>query len=84
MKDVDFRELVEKVREQTDIVQVIGQYITLDRHNKALCPFHQEETPSFSVNQRGQYFHCFGCGVSGDVFRFLELYEKRPFYGSSL
>jgi len=79
MKDIEFRDLIERVGEQTDIVQVIGQRIALDRHNKALCPFHQEKTPSFSVNPRGQYFHCFGCGTGGDVFRFLELYENKPF-----
>jgi len=71
--------LIEKVREQTDIVQVIGQRIALDRNNKALCPFHEEKTPSFFVNPEGQYFHCFGCGVGGDVFRFIELYENKPF-----
>lgn len=79
MKDFDFKDLIERVREQTDIVQVIGQRIALDRHHKALCPFHEEKTPSFSVNPKGQYFHCFGCGIGGDVFRFLELYENKPF-----
>jgi len=79
MKDFDFKDLIERVREQTDIVQVIGQRIALDRHHKALCPFHEEKTPSFSVNPKGQYFHCFGCGVGGDVFRFLEAYENKPF-----
>lgn len=79
MKDFGFKDLIERVREQTDIMQVIGQHIALDRHHKALCPFHEEKTPSFSVNPRGQYFHCFGCGIGGDVFRFLELYEHKPF-----
>jgi DNA primase catalytic core len=79
MKDMEFRDLIEQVREQTDIVEVIGQHTSLDRNNKALCPFHDEKTPSFSVNPQGQYFHCFGCGVGGDVFRFLELHEHKPF-----
>jgi DNA primase len=79
MKDFDFKDLIERVRERVDIVQVIGQRIALDHHHKALCPFHEEKTPSFSVNPKGQYFHCFGCGVGGDVFRFLELYENKPF-----
>lgn len=79
MKDFDFKDLIERVREQTDIVQVIGQRIALDCHHKALCPFHKEKTPSFSVNPKGQYFYCFGCGIGGDVFRFLELYEDKPF-----
>ena len=79
MDDPEFRSLVETVREKADIVAIIAECIVLDRHNKALCPFHDEKTPSFSVNPQGQYFHCFGCGVGGDVFKFLELYENRPF-----
>jgi len=79
MRDFDFKNLIERVREQTDILQVIGQRINLDRHHKAICPFHEEKTPSFSVNPKGQYFHCFGCEVGGDVFKFLELTENKPF-----
>jgi DNA primase catalytic core len=79
MKDSEFRELIERIRQQTDIAAVIGQRISLDRHNKALCPFHDEKTPSLSVNPKGQYFRCFGCGTGGDVFRFLELYEHKSF-----
>lgn len=79
MDDLAFEELVERVRERTDIVQIIGQRVPLDSHFKALCPFHSEKKPSFSVNPRGQYFHCFGCGVGGDVFKFLQLYEGRTF-----
>jgi DNA primase catalytic core len=72
-------EVKEKVRESIDIVNVVSEYVDLNRNLKGLCPFHDEKTPSFSVNQKGQYFHCFGCGVGGDVFRFLELMERRPF-----
>ena len=79
MDDFDFRHLIEKVREKTNIIDVVGQRIELDRHHKALCPFHDESSASFSVNTVGQYFHCFGCGVGGDVFRFLELYEGKSF-----
>ena len=79
MKETEFRELIERIRQQTEITAVIGQRISLDRHNKALCPFHNEKTPSFSVNPRGQYFRCFGCGTGGDVLRFLELYEQKSF-----
>ena len=79
MKEHDFREFIEQVREKTDIVEVIGQRIGLGRNNRALCPFHEEKNPSFFVNPKGQYFHCFGCGRGGDVFRFLELYENKPF-----
>ncbi|MFH1374780.1 MAG: CHC2 zinc finger domain-containing protein [bacterium] len=74
------RGLIETVRLHTDIVDVISQFVTLNHQNKALCPFHKEKTPSFSVNSREQYFYCFGCGVGGDVFRFLELYQNRPFW----
>jgi len=80
VKDFEFRDLIEKVRAQTDIVNVVCQYIKLDSHNKALCPFHEERTPSFSVNPKGQYFHCFGCGVGGDVFRFLQLHLDKSFW----
>lgn len=79
MNDMEFKDLIERIREKTDIVQVIGQRIPLDRHHKALCPFHQDKSPSLSVNPKEQYFHCFGCGVGGDVFRFLEFYEHKPF-----
>lgn len=79
MNDGEFRDLIDRIRERTDIVQVIGARLALNRHHKALCPFHREKTPSFSVNPRGQYFHCFGCGVGGDVFRFLEQYERKSF-----
>jgi len=79
MKDFDFKDLIEKVRELVDILQVINQRNALDHHHKALCPFHEEKTPSFSVNLEGQYFHCFGCGLRGDISRFLELYKNKPF-----
>ncbi|MDP3024363.1 MAG: CHC2 zinc finger domain-containing protein [candidate division Zixibacteria bacterium] len=79
MIEDNFGRIIEAVREKSDIVEIIGQHINLDRHNKALCPFHKETKPSFSVNPKGQYFHCFGCGAGGDVFRFLELYENKPF-----
>ena len=74
-----FRGLVEQIRESNDIVEVVSEYIALDRSHKALCPFHEEKTPSFHVNPQGQYFKCFGCGVGGDVFKFVELRERLPF-----
>ncbi|MFC1799402.1 DNA primase [Candidatus Eisenbacteria bacterium] len=79
MTDSDFRAFVEEVRAGTDIVQVITERIPLNASNKALCPFHAEKQPSFSVNPKGQFFYCFGCGVGGDVFRFLELHDNRGF-----
>lgn len=71
--------LAKDVKERIDIVDVIGARLPLDAHHKALCPFHQEKTPSFSVNPIGQYFYCFGCQAGGDVFEFLMRYEGMSF-----
>jgi DNA primase len=79
MYDLQFRGLIEHVRERVDIVQVIKQRINLNDHNMAECPFHDDKKPSFSVNPRGQYFHCFGCGAGGDVFEFLMRVEHKTF-----
>jgi len=79
MKQSDFREVIELIRGRTDILKVIGSRIELNQGNVGICPFHDDHNPSFSVNTDGQYFHCFGCGVGGDVFRFLELFEHKPF-----
>lgn len=67
-------EFVEKVREGNDLVSVIGDYIPLKKagaNYKALCPFHSENTPSFSISSQKQIFKCFGCGKAGNVFHFL-------------
>ncbi|GAB4333174.1 MAG: DNA primase [Desulfobulbaceae bacterium] len=72
----------QRVREASDIVQVIGEYVELRKAGSrftGLCPFHAEKTPSFSVNPQGQFFHCFGCGESGDVFSFLMKYNRLSF-----
>jgi len=76
----EFRNLIERVIEQTDIVQIIGEHVHLDRNHRALCPFHEEKNPSFCVNPKNAYFHCFGCGVGGDVIRFIQLFEGRTFW----
>ena len=73
---------IEQISAATDIVEVIGPYFPLKRAGsnfKALCPFHQEKTPSFTVNPSRQTFHCFGCGVGGSVFRFVMDYEHIDF-----
>lgn len=65
---------VEEVKQKTDIVGVVGQYVALKklgRHHKGLCPFHSEKTPSFMVNEEMGLYKCFGCGAGGDVFKFL-------------
>jgi DNA primase len=73
---------IEDVKQQADIVAVIQDYVSLKKTGatyKGLCPFHGEKTPSFHVNREKGFFHCFGCGVGGDVFKFLELHEKVGF-----
>ena len=70
------------VKEAADIVQVIGEHVELKRAGTrltGLCPFHAEKTPSFSVNPQGQFYHCFGCGDSGDVFSFVMKYHRMEF-----
>ncbi len=65
---------VEEVKQKTDIVGLVGQYVALKklgRHQKGLCPFHSEKTPSFMVNEEMRLYKCFGCGAGGDVFKFL-------------
>src|SRR6266853_3885254 len=75
-------ETIEQIAAANDIVEVIGSYFPLKRAGanfKALCPFHQEKTPSFHVSPQRQTFHCFGCGVGGSVFRFVMDYEHIDF-----
>ena len=71
------------VKLQADIVKVIGEYVRLTKggaHSfKGLCPFHKERTPSFNVQAAQQFFHCFGCGQSGDVFTFVQKIENVSF-----
>lgn len=73
------REEIEALKAMVDIRDVISRYIKLNGHNMGCCPFHADHTPSFSVNVKGQYFHCFGCGVGGDVIKFLQLFHKTSF-----
>ena len=75
-------ETIEQIAGANDIVEVIGSYFPLKRAGanfKALCPFHQEKTPSFIVSPSRQTFHCFGCGAGGSVFRFVMDYEHTDF-----
>ena len=76
-------DFAQSVKQQADIVRVVGEYITLKKSGaqnySGLCPFHGEKTPSFSVHVTRQFYHCFGCGVSGDVFKFVQEIEKVSF-----
>jgi len=75
-------ETIEQIAAANDIVEVIGSYFPLKRAGanfKALCPFHQEKTPSFMVSPSRQTFHCFGCGSGGSIFRFVMEYEHVDF-----
>lgn len=73
---------VKQIKEAVSIVDIIGQRLDLKSSGsnyRALCPFHNEKTPSFFVNEQFQRYRCFGCGASGDVFNFLEAYEGMTF-----
>jgi len=76
----DFKETVKL---QADIVRIVGDYVKLKKagaqNYSGLCPFHNEKTPSFSVHATRQFFHCFGCGTSGDVFSFVQKIENVTF-----
>jgi DNA primase len=79
----DSSDFKETVKQQADIVRIVGDYVTLKKagaqNYSGLCPFHNEKTPSFSVHATRQFFHCFGCGVSGDVFSFVQKIENITF-----
>jgi DNA primase len=78
----DREALTRRIRQSVDIVDVIGGYVALrpgGANLKGLCPFHKEKTPSFTVHPGKQIFKCFGCGAGGDVFNFIQLYEKVDF-----
>src|SRR5438093_5758033 len=73
---------IDDLKSHADIVVVIQDYVPLKKagaNYKGLCPFHAEKTPSFQVNRDKGFFYCYGCGVGGDVFKFLELHEKVGF-----
>ena len=77
------QDFAQVVKQQADIVRVVGEYVRLKKagaqNYSGLCPFHGEKTPSFSVHATRQFYHCFGCGVSGDVFSFVQKLENVSF-----
>jgi len=76
------QDIIEQVRQATDIVDLIGQYIRLKKRGRnymAICPFHDEKTPSFSISPDKQIYHCFGCGKGGNAFSFLMEHESMSF-----
>ena len=79
----DSSDFKETVKQQADIVRIVGDYVKLKKagaqNYSGLCPFHNEKTPSFSVHATRQFYHCFGCGVSGDVFSFVQKIENITF-----
>ncbi|HOH89814.1 MAG TPA: CHC2 zinc finger domain-containing protein, partial [Bacillota bacterium] len=73
---------ISEIIEKNDIVDVISEYMTLKRSGSnymALCPFHSEKTPSFSVSPSKQIFNCFGCGFGGNVITFIQKIERIEF-----
>ena len=72
-----------ELKQQADIVRIVGEYVKLKKagaqNYSGLCPFHNEKTPSFSVHATRQFYHCFGCGASGDVFSFVQKIENITF-----
>ena len=73
------KELIDEIKSKNDIVDVIGSYIDLNDKNKALCPFHDDNSPSFSVHPDKQIYKCFSCGESGNVITFVEKYTGTTF-----
>lgn len=79
------QEFLRELKEKVNIVEVAESYVTLEKRGAsywACCPFHHEKTPSFAINEAGQYYHCFGCGESGDVIRFVSEMESLEFMGA--
>ncbi|MGA0333621.1 MAG: CHC2 zinc finger domain-containing protein, partial [Kiritimatiellia bacterium] len=82
---MDLETLKEEVRARADIVDIIGRQVQLKKASGnwvGLCPFHNEKSPSFNVNPQRQTYHCFGCGVGGDVFKFVMEMEHLDFMGA--
>ena len=78
----ELKEFIATLKEKINIIDVAGNYVSLERRGNsywACCPFHHEKTPSFAINEPDQFYHCFGCGESGDVIRFVQNIENVEF-----
>lgn len=73
------KSIIDEIKSKNDIVDVIGSYISLNDKNKALCPFHDDHSPSFSVQKDKQIYKCFSCGESGNVITFVQKYNGITF-----
>ncbi|HLB59092.1 MAG TPA: CHC2 zinc finger domain-containing protein, partial [Bdellovibrionota bacterium] len=74
--------VIEEIKQRSNIVEIVSRFVDLKRAGanfKGHCPFHSEKTPSFMVSEDKQIFHCFGCGVGGNIFTFLMKYEGKTF-----
>lgn len=81
------RDIINRIKAEIDIVELIGEYVDLNSSGKnyvALCPFHQENTPSFTVNPNKQFYYCFGCGAGGDSINFIQEIDNLSFQESVL
>ena len=75
-------DLLERIRDATDIAEIVSEHVQLTAKGRnlfGLCPFHNENSPSFSVNPERQIYHCFGCGVGGNVFKFIQEIDRVSF-----
>lgn len=84
MSGID-KEFIRTLKEKVNIVEIAESYFSMEKKGGsfwACCPFHHEKTPSFSINEAGQFYHCFGCGVSGDVIRLVSEMESLEFMGA--
>ena len=76
-------EFIQQLKSKNDIISLISKYVHLEKKGKnfwGCCPFHHEKTPSFCVNEYDGFYHCFGCGESGDIISFLRKYEDLSYY----
>ena len=76
------RDFIDRLVEDTDIVNLLGQYLSLTKKGNnyvSCCPFHEEKTPSFTISPQKSIYHCFGCGKGGNIITFLQEYEGLTF-----